>query len=31
VIEERDSTIVVPPDTAFTIDEYLNVRLVIGA
>lgn len=29
VIEERESTIVVPPATEFRVDEYLNVRLTL--
>ncbi len=31
VIEERESTIVVPPSTTFTVDSYLNVRLTLHA
>ncbi|MEZ4497602.1 MAG: hydantoinase/oxoprolinase family protein, partial [Thermomicrobiales bacterium] len=31
VIEERESTIVVPPATTFIVDSYLNVRLTLQA
>jgi N-methylhydantoinase A len=30
VVEQLDSTVVVPPGVAAEVDEYLNIRMTIG-